>query len=140
MQSTVEALSLLLTWPTLFVCAAVAFMWWRRAQESARQSSATREATCWFALGVCVHFAVSFVDNLYWGLAWSARYAGFEPWSTSLFRWGVWSNVPFRQIGTMFAGYCHVRAAILFAEKDHRWLDRSIMLFTALGAAYIAII
>lgn len=115
----VTLLSLGLTPLTIIGCCAVVYIW----RKAAIKALKTREKTevSWIILGVVVGFAGSFIDNLYWGLAWASDYAHLTPrdW---LFKNGVYSNTPFRQVATIIAAVCHIRAGMLSTETILRWV------------------
>lgn len=131
-----EALSLILTWTTFYICVMVCYRW--RVQ-AAIFFSGNREAATWFALGVFTHFSMSLLDNAYWGAAWSAEYSQWvsRDW---LFAHGAVTNIPFRQLGTIFAGYCHLRAALKFAGSSPKSTHIGMIAATLIGFAYVALI
>lgn len=129
-QELVEATSLALTVPALLVCAGVVFKWRERAFAGMRE--VPRQAVSWFAIGVFLHFATSFVDNLYWGITWYAKTTDHPSWRT-WFEYGAWSNIPFRQLGTGIAGYCHLKAAASFAGKGTKRIEAAIALALVAG-------
>lgn len=111
-QDLAELLSLWLTTPTIVLGVYVVVLWFHGAFEAARKRN--RNATDWFMLGVAIGFVGGCVDNGYWGLAWMASYLELE--STQVwFNYGVFSNIPFRQVPGVLAAYCHVRSAIEFS-------------------------
>jgi len=106
-----EWVSLALTAPTLVLCAWVVKEYGREAIEGvrlARRGVFSRSHL--LVVGIAIGFAGSFMDNLYWGFAWSAE-AVSHPSRDWWFANGVWSNLPFRQGAGILAGVAHVLAA-----------------------------
>ncbi len=128
--------SLVLTWALLFLCLAVCHRW----RSAAADLLADRNnPIAWFAGGVFIHFATNFADNLYWGVAWSAHFGGWAS-EAALFENGVYSNIPFRQIGTIAAAFCHLKAAALYANKDVEPYIMGMVAAASVGILYIAAI
>lgn len=95
-----------------------------------------RDDTQWFILGVAIGFAGSVVDNLYWGLAWTAYYID-SAWADLLFSSGIYFNLFDRQLAGIFAAYCHVKAAIKNGQIAQRGrLNRCLLLAGLFGFAY----
>lgn len=117
-NDTVTLLSLLLTPATVIGCIAVVVLWFDSAKKAFYEKHKTEMH--WLILGVFFSFLGSIVDNTYWGLAWSANYLE-HPLADDLFHNGVFSNLPFRQITTLLAAYCHMRAAIVTDSKFFKW-------------------
>lgn len=113
------AASLALTVPALFGCAAVVYLWSKSALRAWR--AAHKSETNWFVIGVTIGFIGSLFDNLYWFVAWTADYYQL-PVRDWLFRNGVYSNTLFRQVATILAALCHVRAAVETDSRPFRWL------------------
>ena len=130
-----QGVSLALTSTTVAVCIMVAWRWrghFLRPSDDA--------AVYWFSLGVLIHFICSFFDNTYWGWVWSLKYTGHESMSAQFFGYGAYPNILFRQIGTIFAGYCHLRAALIYNKTDHNHLHQILVWSLVAGLIYIAII
>ncbi len=109
MHDVITILSLGLTPLTIIASCAVVYLWWSGAWTALTKEH--REPMHWFILGVLVGFIGAVFDNLYWGVAWSLDYIN-SPYRDAVFDFGVYSNLPFRQIATAAAALCHVRAAI----------------------------
>lgn len=105
-----ELTSLVLSVPTVVLSAAVVWLWGPTAWRALRNTTEVMTGTCWFILGVAAGFLGSLVDNIYWGMAWTASFV-HHPWKDWFFEQGVWSNIPFRQTAGIIAAYCHLRAA-----------------------------
>lgn len=123
--------SLSLTMPTVLGCLYVIWLWYAPALRAWRTKH--REETNWLILGVVVGFIGSFGDNLYWGYAWTSHFYGW-PATQQVFDSGVYSNVFFRQVCTVFAAYCHIRAAIATTSTAFR----ALMCFSILSAVLTA--
>ena len=119
-----EFISLTLTIPTLSVAAWVIVVYTPRIfnfkvlWENYKKGQPFREIDLLLA-GICIAFIGSFADNLYWGIAWFARYID-HPITPLLQAEGVWTNIPFRQISGILAGTLHVYAAIKF-NNTQKW-------------------
>lgn len=109
MNGLVTFLSLALTPPTIVAAIAVVVIWYRSAKKALEAKERTEMH--WLIMGVFVGFVGSVFDNAYWGIAWAADYLN-HPSKDWWFQNGVFSNLPFRQIATLVAAYCHLRAAI----------------------------
>lgn len=99
----------------------------------------TIEASCWFILGVAVGFLGGLFDNFYWLIPWSCDFTRSE-WREFWFSNGVYSNIPFRQLCGILAGYCHVRSAMIKRhgmDASSRTLNRVFCCSTLAGAAYV---
>jgi len=118
-HDTVTLLSLMLTPATIISCLAVTVLWFDSAKKAFYERHKTEMH--WLILGVFFSFIGSMVDNTYWGLAWSASYLD-DPAKEALFHNGVYSNLPFRQITTLVAAYCHVRAAVATQSLFLKWM------------------
>lgn len=116
-HSAVTLLSLALTPATIIAAIVVLVLWWK----STKRAFWVRHKTevQWFILGVSISFLGSVVDNFYWGLAWTADYTGHES-RDALFKYGVYSNAPFRQLCTILAAVCHIRAAMTAQDRRFR--------------------
>ena len=105
---SISEIASLATTPAVLIFAAATIWYWlpsvidgfKRLDRSERH---------WLKLGIVIGFVGAFVDNFYWGIAWTADFVGL-PVRDTIFKWGVASNLPFRQILGICAGYCHVRA------------------------------
>lgn len=124
--------SLALTPATIIAAAVVVFLWWGSAKRAFWISH--KSEVQWFVLGVTIGFIGSMVDNIYWGLAWAADYTGHES-RDALFRYGVYSNTPFRQICTIGAAVCHIKAAV---DTDSHLFRYSIL--GSLGISVLALV
>lgn len=108
-----ELISLGLTSPTLISAAVVVVIWWKPAIRSLK--SKKRDGKQWLILGVAISFVGGFLDNLWWGSAWGHFFLEMEQ-AKWWFDHGVVSNIPFRQLAGISAGYCHIRSAMV---SDH---------------------
>lgn len=136
MYSMLEAVSLALTFITIQMCAEALFTW---RKEAGKFFAGGREPWIWAGLGVVVHFSVSVLDNTYWGIAWSYKFAEHSIWPW-WFANGVLSNIPFRQLGTAAAAFCYVRAAYLFHDKALDGVYTRMVLALVAGVVYVLIL
>lgn len=102
-------ISLSLSVPAIAGCMGVVWLWHDAAMKAWRLTHKTEMH--WFIMGVAASFCGSLGDNVYWGVAWTADYFNHE-YRDAIFRNGVYSNTIFRQACTLFAAYCHIRAAV----------------------------
>jgi len=65
----------------------------------------------WLVTGIVASFVASIIDNAWWGIAWSLRYADNPSWHW-WFDFGVYSNIASRQGIKIFAAWCHIKAAV----------------------------
>jgi len=127
--------SLALTPATLLASVYVVLLWRR----SALKALAAKEKTSvhWLILGVAVGFVGAVFDNAYWGFAWSAEHYSHQ--STEYwFKYGVYSNAPFRQGLSLLAAFCHIRSAYVSENKHFKIFLASCWLVTI--AAFVALI
>lgn len=117
MHEIVTLLSLSLTAPVLVASIAVVALWWRSAMNAFFEEHKT--GTSWFVIGVVLSFLGSVIDNSYWFVAWLYDYLGRDE-AQSLFRNGVYSNLPFRQGLTLLAAMCHIIAAVSIDNRIFR--------------------
>jgi len=112
MRDVAEFISLLLTFPTIFMgCWVLAAF----GQESIRT---LKTLYMWsipspqslLILGITVSFLGSVADNVYWWFAWFADFLSL-PVRDILFANGVYSNIPFRQGAGIVAAGLHLVAA-----------------------------
>ena len=98
----------------------------------------------WINLGIAVCFFGSIVDNAYWLIPWSIKYATFD--HSFLFDFGVYINVPFRQVPLILGAILHVFAEALKhrepAQKEKRMkaLVRTFWISAIIGAIYVLIL
>ena len=138
-----EFISLALTIPTLAVAAWVIVAYAPRIfkprelwkQYKTRQP--IREIDLLLA-GICIAFIGSFADNLYWGIAWFARYID-HPITATLQADGVFTNIPFRQLSGILAGTLHIYAAIKFNDSQ-KWFYTWIWVSTVSFALFLYLI
>ena len=143
-----NAVSLALTPTTIYICMLCVSMF--RFAAVRALFSKYRKSVQWFSLGVAISFLGSTMDNIYWGAAWSAGFARW-PIREFLFDNGVFSNVPFRQLGDSLGGYCHLICGIHWLEtfevedeakfkSEVRNLHRKIFLSMVFGVFYVALL
>lgn len=87
-------------------------------------------------IGVFISFAGSYVDNLYWGIAWSAAFLEL-PAQVFLFKYGVLPNIPFRQAPLLIASAFHTLASRLHG-LDEEAENRELAVFRSQAFQSIA--
>lgn len=147
LHEAAEIISIALTLPTVFLSAWVVLIFFGQAQSALRESPALRKPVGWFAMGITVGFAGSVLDNIYWGVAWSACYVECYWLQSVLFKYGVFSNVPFRQVAGIMAAYFHLRCAMALPTHNDResWkeiirLINVLVVSCILGAVFVTIL
>lgn len=73
-------------------------------------------------LSIFIGATGDFLDNAYWGAAWTADgLQSLHPWIASarefLFKWGVVANIPFRQFSDLVANYGLTLSMIILSEE-----------------------
>ena len=71
----------------------------------------------WLCVGIFSGFLFNGLDNLYWGFSWLLTYYG-SPLGDTMVNYGSWPNIIFRQLGGIWAIWCHVVAAKMRHGKD----------------------
>jgi len=139
MQDLVEFFSLTLTVPTLLVGAWVLWIYGPAAIQSlnAWTHGSRPEYHALLIVGIAVGFLGSVLDNAYWGAAWSAEFFDHQS-RDDLFKYGVWSNVPFRQGAGILAGSLHVWAQVRDSESGRK-LFMAIWVFTVWAGIALAV-
>ena len=122
----INFLSLSLTPMTIAAASAVIYAFGNRAMSAFRKIPTSSQHTQiseqeWFVLGIVIGFVGGWIDNFYWGIAWSADYFNWTI-RDSLFHNGVYSNLPFRQGLGIIAALCHI--AFVFWMRDHVKSDK----------------
>lgn len=128
LKEAFNLLSLALTVPLMVLAWFTVYHWGKAAIRLHGRLPSSWSPFEWFIVGVVCTFAGSFVDNLYWGVAWLCYYLDWES-AGDWFGYGVFSNVPFRQVAGVLAGYCHVRSAYgHIRQGDVRGANRILIL------------
>lgn len=117
-QDFAELLSLVLTAPTIILSVWVVALFYKLAWTALIAKNKT--STQWFVLGIAAGFIGSVMDNLYWGVAWTASFLSIDVADT-LFQFGVFSNIPFRQLAGTVAAYCHIRCSFALDSPESLW-------------------
>lgn len=112
---TIASMGLTLT--TVVGCLGVIYMWWGAAWKAWKTSHRTE--LHYFIMGVSIGFFGALVDNVYWGFAWFAEFIN-HPYRDSLFDYGVYSNLFFRQLCTILAAAFHIQAAVESTSRTFR--------------------
>lgn len=131
-----EFVSLVLTVPTVLLSAMVVWVFVPRAIRALRyrRPKDFTEVELLIA-GIVIGFAGAFFDNIYWFLAWGAEFFHL-PQRDWLFRNGVWSNIPFRQVAGSTAAILHLWAALKMADQKDAFV-RAVRVITGVTAATI---
>lgn len=112
MTDTFTLISLGLTVPFLILASIVCVLWGSSLKVSACQNfPPENRARQWFAFGVFIGFVGGIGDNSYWQIAWTLDYIESYLAST-VFSYGVVSNIPFRQICGIISAYAHCRSVV----------------------------
>lgn len=134
-SNAAEAISLALTAPTLYLARRTIAKFWRLAWGTLATPANQRTDYQWLILGIVVGFLGALLDNLYWGIAWTASYID-SPATAFWFEHGVFANVPFRQLAGIAAGYCHVISAEKHYHNRTPVITRTLFSLL-LGAVYV---
>jgi hypothetical protein len=129
-----EILSLGLSVVTIILCLSVVLVW-RKPALMAIRGEKPIDAQGWFIIGVFVGFVGESLDNLYWLIPWTSSYLGLEA-TSDLMDFGVYPNVPFRQILGSFAAYCHIRSHFTFSGNKDRRHDKILGYGILAGICY----
>ena len=137
-----ESISLSLGIPVLVFCLLVVIEWRKSFFDIIKKYPNCWTAACWFTVGVTIGFSGEFLDNLFWHIAWTLSYID-SPYKDPVFNMGVLPNIPFRQLCSLLAAYCHVRSAIVFfdVEQNSRRISKLnlMMVYSVLaGVVYTA--
>ena len=116
-------ISLALTPVTVILCVAVVAVWGPLCRHTL-QNRKTASDVDWLILGLSVGFVASIADNIWWGVAWSTAFIegstnGLENW---WFKHGTFSNIVFRQGGTMLAAILHLRSAVVRSKLSWSYI------------------
>lgn len=138
-QDIAELVSLALTFPTIILAIGVITHWGPQAWHAFKIHRDDRTATQWLILGITVGFIGALLDNLYWSIPWSASYVGSEHtgWLVS---YGVFFNIPFRQVAGVYAAYCHLFAFFKAKKSGQSKLLVFGLLSLLVGLSYIAVL
>ena len=130
----VTLISLALTPATILAAAIVVALWWKPTKKAIFVTH--KKDVQWFMVGVFASFIGSIVDNLYWGLAWTADYYD-HPIKEALFKYGVYPNTIFRQGCTLVAAYCHIRAAAVSDSKSFKGFVLGVWVLTFIIGGFL---
>jgi hypothetical protein len=115
LQKTAELISGTLTAATIVLCFMVVYHW-RTAATNIILSRQKWTAEHWFIMGVTIGFAGELLDNFYWFWPWTFKLMD-HPAHIDLMHFGVFANIPFRQVLGSVAAFCHIRSAYLYHER-----------------------
>lgn len=88
-----------------------------------------------FIVGVAIGFFGELLDNIYWTIPWSMDFIN-HPDTMCWHKHGVIPNIPFRQIATTVAAYCHIKSYVLHSTKNNDYIISAygwVSLFLALA-------
>lgn len=136
-----QLLSLALTLPMLIGCIIVLYIYagpawvaWRKRKWTALTSQD------WLIIGIVIAFIGKIADNMYWTSAWTAELYDMSS-RDFLFKHGNTPNIPFRICSAMAAAWCHIKAAMVFAEKSdtHVMTKCDYLICAAAGICILAV-
>lgn len=148
LHGVATVLSLWLTWPALFICVMVLMAW--HTEYISYCMSKNRAPSQLLIAGVFIGFCGSFVDNTYWGIAWSLDFIGapegsqVDAWRDWFFHNGVYPNVAFRQSALLYAGVLHTLSEIMSRRTDkeklrgRKRLINGVVASAIFGAIYVS--
>ena len=123
LHTSAELVSLFLTVPGIILSVLVLFKWVPAGIKLVYEPLITSAG--WITLGVILKFFFDILDSGYWFGAWGADFLRFEIAQT-LFKNGVYANIPFRQMGLIIAAYCHLRAFYEMYESESTMVNKKI--------------
>ncbi len=124
-----------LTIPMIIVSLFVVYLWFSPSKDVIKRGGKlTSEA--WFIVGVFSGFLGESLDNIYWMIAWTMSYMHSSA-ADSMIEHGILSNIPFRLILGIFAGYCHVRSALSYRNSEEQRTSYNMMLAVAIALGLI---
>lgn len=137
-QGAAELLSLSLSVTVVFLCAFTVRIfytgllnWWKKGSE--------RDAQDWLIAGIGFGFIADKVDNAYWLIPWTSKFLGLE-YTGALMSFGVFSNIPFRQLLGGFSAYCHLRGHHSFGENKSNQHNVKLQWALVAGLSYAFIL
>lgn len=138
MQAGAELLSLGLTITLVVLVVYVLYLWTGSAFAAVKDKN--RDGAQWLIMGVAISFYGTLCDNCYWFVPWTLKYLGWESYKT-IFIYGAFANIPFRQVSGIVAAYCHIRSAQQYGVHRARgllFLERLCIASAVAGFLYMA--
>lgn len=95
----------------------------------------------WILSGICIGFFGNAIDNFYWFFFWSSSFLNLKNIQDIFLDNGVFINLIFRQLFTLCAAYCHLRAFICpKKEKIHQGLNILLWSSCIIGEVFIVLL
>jgi len=110
--------TLALTFPLVASCLLVLYECSRSLMDCVHRDTTVSRRMCWMLYGIFFSFSGKIIESLWWFVPWTAKYINHPNWDT-LNSFGVYVNLPFRQIFFSAAAYCYLRA-FLSPDKGGR--------------------
>lgn len=101
--------TLALTFPLVVVCFLVLYECNKNLWQCIRHEDGISNRMCWMIYGIFFSFAGKIIESVWWFIPWTAKYINHPAWD-KLNSFGVYINLPFRQIFFSAAAYCYLRA------------------------------
>lgn len=73
----------------------------------------------WLIIGVVISFSSGILENMYWGVYWTAKYLALQM-EFDMIANGVWVNAILRQGSAIVAGLCHIKGGSIAKELTHK--------------------
>ncbi len=129
--SAVELFSIFLTNASIFLTIALLIVFFPGLRRTLGVSRKTWKASQYMLVGVWVSFFGALLDNSYWNVAWIASLKELSA-KTWMFKYGVFANIPFRNIALIVSAYLHIKAAyIMFSiegvERKHNMAEHLLV-------------
>jgi len=135
MYDILQALSIGLTLPMLFFCGLVLKHYHGTFDHVYTLKWGKARPRDWIAAGIYIGALGEMLDGSYWLIAWTANFYEL-PIASSMIRWGVTANIPFREVMGFMWAYGHVRAD--YEQQPHLSVKAlNTAAVTALGAGFI---
>ena len=95
----------------------------------------------WLILGIVIGFIGTCADNFYWFWWWISNFLNiFEAERAVLLKYGVFTNIFFRQACTIIAAYCHLRGAVTARPEIGHKLSVAINVSTITSLLFVSLL
>lgn len=138
-QKVAELVSNGLAVPVIAMSLIVAIFWYKPAMLILKNKNTFKSAESWFIVGVFFGFAGESLDNLYWTITWAMSYLD-HPYTKDLQKYGVFANIPFRQILGIAAAYCHIRSAYVYIHKKEANKTTKFLMISIAGGVVFSVV
>ena len=101
--------TLALTFPLIASCLLVLYECSVNCVQCLDKTTYASRRFCWMIYGIFFSFVGKIIESLWWFIPWTAKYINHQAWD-KLNSFGVYINLPFRQIFFSAAAYCYLRA------------------------------